>query len=114
MEEPAQSEAQPHEFQEVKIEEVGGQHIALEDLRVVKLRVTADLGNARMLVRAVLELKVGSVVTLDKMAGEMTDVFVNGLPLAKGEIVVIGDALHVRIIEISGVGNLPDGAGHED
>ncbi len=114
MEEPAQSEAQPHEFQEVSIEEVGPQHIDLDDLRRVKVRVTADLGNSRMLVREVLDLKVGSVVTLDKMAGEMTDVFVNGLPLAKGEIVVIGDALHVRIVEVSGVGEFPEGTAIED
>jgi len=56
-----------------------------------------------MLVREVLDLKQGSIVPLDKLAGEMTDIYVNGIPLAKGEVVVIGDSLHVRVGEILGV-----------
>ena len=55
-----------------------------------------------MLVREVLELKRGSIVQLDKLAGEMTDIYVNGLHLARGEVVVIADVLHVRIGEIVG------------
>jgi len=41
-------------------------------------------------------------VQLSKLAGEMTDIYLNGLPLARGEVVVIGDTLHVRIGEIVG------------
>lgn len=75
-------------------------HLTLEDVRNVRLRLTAELGQTSMRVREVLALKVGSIVTLDKMAGELTDIFVNGLPLARGEIVVISDILHVRMSEI--------------
>jgi flagellar motor switch protein FliN/FliY len=46
--------------------------------------------------------KVGAVIQLDKLAGEMTDIYLNGLPLARGEVVVIGDSLHIRIGEILG------------
>lgn len=72
------------------------------DLMKVHLSVSAELGRSILRVRDVLDLKVGSLVTLDKMAGEMTDIFVNGLHLARGEVVVIGDVLHVRVAEVCG------------
>lgn len=74
--------------------------LTLDDVMNVRLSVTADLGHAAMKVRDVVALKVGSIVTLNKMAGELTDIYVNGLPLAKGEVVVINDSLHVRMSEI--------------
>lgn len=76
------------------------EHLSLDDVMNVRLRLTAELGKAPMKVREVLELKVGSIVTLNKLAGEPTDISVNGLPLARGEVVVISDILHVRISEI--------------
>jgi len=93
-----------HEFNEVvqgKI--IPFEKLAVDDLKNVRLTITADLGEAPMLVREVLDLKQGSIVPLDKLAGEMTDIYVNGIPLAKGEVVVIGDSLHVRVGEILGV-----------
>lgn len=77
-------------------------NLTLDDLKNVKLTVSADLGSCKLLVRDVLELRRGSVVRLSKPAGEMTDIYVNGLPLARGEVVVIGDTLHVRIGELIG------------
>ena len=76
------------------------ERLALDDVMNVRLRLTAELGQAPMKVRDVLALKVGSIVTLNKMAGEPTDLYVNGLPLARGEVVVINDTLHVRMSEI--------------
>ncbi len=104
MEVSNESKAEAHEFAEVEPPaEAAAQTLSLSDLAGVRLSITADLGKSSMLVRDIIELKKGSVVSLDKLAGEMTDVFVNGMPLAKGEVVVIGDALHVRIAEICGV-----------
>jgi flagellar motor switch protein FliN len=80
-------------------------HLALEELGKVKLTLSAELGRTTMLVREVLELKRGNVVELDKLAGEMTDININGIPFAHGEVVVLGDNLHVRLAEIFG---LPD------
>ncbi len=77
-------------------------HLAVEDMKGVRLQISADLGSCKMLVREVLELKRGSVVQLNKLAGEMTDIYINGLALARGEVVVIGDALHVRVGELTG------------
>ncbi len=76
------------------------EQLDLEDMRNVRLRLTAELGQTHLRVREVLALKVGSIVTLNKMAGELTDISVNGLPLARGEVVVISDILHVRMSEI--------------
>lgn len=92
-----------HEFDEVvqnKI--VPFDKLGIENLQNVRLLVSADLGETVMLVREVLELRQGSIVPLDKLAGEMTDIYVNDIPLAKGEVVVIADSLHVRIGEIYG------------
>ncbi len=76
------------------------EHLSVTDLRHVRLNVTANLGNCSLLVRDVLELRRGSVLAMDKIAGEMIDLYVNGIPFAKGEVVVFGDSLHVRIAEI--------------
>ncbi len=79
------------------------EHLTLRDLRKVKLPVTAELGTCHLLVREVLDLKRGSVLALNKMAGEMADLMVNGVPFARGEVVVLGDTLHVRIAEVFGM-----------
>jgi flagellar motor switch protein FliN/FliY len=79
-------------------------HLMLDDLAAVPLMVAAELGRAKTRVRDILDLKVGSLVTLEKVAGEMADITVNGIPFARGEVVVIGDMLHVRIAEIGGSG----------
>jgi len=96
-------EAQPHEFEEVsRAAQPPTRHLDLGDLDDVTLDISADLGRAEMTVGEILELARGMIVPLDKVAGEMTDICVNGLPLARGEVMVIGDVLHVRIGEIHG------------
>lgn len=100
-------QAQDHEFQEVQaVETPAGQNLELDDLMQVKLVISADLGTSQMSVRDLVDLKEGSIVPLSKLAGELTDVLLNELPLARGEIVVIGDSLHVRITEIIGVSDV--------
>jgi flagellar motor switch protein FliN/FliY len=97
-----QEEAPQHDFNEVHAETRSSEHLDISDLYPVRLKITADLGSSTMLVRQILDLSKGAVVQLEKLAGEMSDVYVNELPLAKGEIVVIGDSLHIRIAEIVG------------
>lgn len=97
-------EAHDMEFPEVEaMDASAGISLSMDDLGRVPLRLTVDLGSAPMKVRDVLELKVGSVVSLDKMAGEMTDVQLGGQQIARGEVVVLGDLLNVRLSEIFGV-----------
>jgi flagellar motor switch protein FliN/FliY len=66
----------------------------------VNLNVTIELGRTRMLVEDVLRLGEGSVVELDKLAGDPVDVYVNGRHVARGEVLVVNDNFCVRVSEI--------------
>lgn len=66
----------------------------------VQLDATVELGRSRLTIREILGLGPGSVVELDKLAGEPADLLVNGKLLARGEIVVIDDDFGIRITEI--------------
>jgi flagellar motor switch protein FliN/FliY len=73
---------------------------SIELLRDVELNVKIELGRARMLVEDVLKLCEGSVVELDKLAGDPVDVFVNDRLVARGEVLVLNDNFCVRVNEI--------------
>lgn len=77
-------------------EEVSG----IELLMDIPLEISVELGRVKMLVKDVVELGTGSIVEIDKAAGEPVDVMVNGRVVAKGEVVVIEDNFGVRITEI--------------
>ena len=77
-----------------------GEPATIDLLMDVPLRVTVELGRTRMSVRQVLELQSGSVVELDRMAGEAVDVMVNDRLMARGEVVVVDDKFGIRITEI--------------
>jgi flagellar motor switch protein FliN/FliY len=66
----------------------------------VPLELTVELGRKRMFIKDVLELTIGSIVELDRVAGEPVDVLVNGRIIARGEVVVIEDNFGIRITEI--------------
>lgn len=68
----------------------------------VSLTVTVELGRIRMPLRDLLRLQDGSVVELDRLAGAPVDVLANGTPVARGDVVVVGDELGVRISELLG------------
>src|SRR5690606_34259942 len=66
----------------------------------VPLQVSVELGRTKKLIKEILELNTGSIIELDKMAGEPVDILVNGKLVAKGEVVVIEDSFGVRITDI--------------
>ena len=103
-----------HEFAEVHPEALLPDRLAIEDLREVRLIVSADLGQAVLLVRDIVELRRGSVVPLNKLAGELTDIYINDVPMAKGEVVVIADTIHVRVAEVAGVVDQEKEMGEDD
>ena len=72
----------------------------IELLMDVSLRVTVELGRTRMQLSQVLELQHGSVVELDRIAGDPVDIFVNDCLMARGEVVVVDDKFGVRITEM--------------
>jgi flagellar motor switch protein FliN/FliY len=71
----------------------------------VKLTLTVELGRAEVPIKKVLELTRGSVIELDKIAGEPVELFANGKLIAKGEVVVIEDNFGLRITSISSLDN---------
>jgi flagellar motor switch protein FliN/FliY len=73
---------------------------SIDLLRDVELNVKIELGRSRMLVEEVLKLAEGSVVELDKLAGDPVDVFVNERLVARGEVLVLNDNFCVRVNEI--------------
>ena len=68
----------------------------------VTMPVSVQLGQTRMTIRELLNLKKGKLVQLSRMAGEPVDVFISGKLLAKGEITVVDDMLSIRIGSLYG------------
>ncbi len=66
----------------------------------VPLEMTVELGRAKKTIKEILEMGSGSVVELDKIAGEPVDILVNGKVIAKGEVVVIDENFGVRVLDI--------------
>jgi flagellar motor switch protein FliN/FliY len=76
---------------------------AFNDLRrlsAVPVDLSVEIGRTRMTVGETLELREGSVVTLDRMAGEPVDLLVNGTPIARGEVVVIDEQFGLRLTQV--------------
>lgn len=81
---------------------------SIDLLRDVDLDLKIELGRTHMLLEDVLKLRRGSVVTLDKLAGDPVDLFVNGRLVARGEILVLNDNFCVRVAELVGSDLLAD------
>ena len=81
---------------------IGGEAQNLDIVMDIPLEVSVELGRKRMSIRDILDLGSGSIVELDKIAGEPVDLLVNGRLVARGEVVVIEDNFGVRITEIVG------------
>ena len=73
---------------------------SIDFLYDVKLEVSVVLGSTRMLIRDLLSVDAGSIVELNKLAGESLDVIVNDKVIARGEAVVINDKFGVRLTEV--------------
>ncbi len=72
----------------------------LEIIADVPLQVTVELGKCKKSVKEIMGFTIGTVIVLNRLAGELVDVLVNGRLLARGEVVVIDDSYGVRITEI--------------
>lgn len=72
----------------------------IELLMDVSMHVTVELGRTRMQLAQILELQHGSVVELDRLAGDPVDVIVNDCMVAHGEVVIVDDKFGVRITEM--------------
>lgn len=77
-----------------------GQELNMDLIMGVSLDVSVEIGRTKRLVKEILEFNKGTLVVLDKLAGEQVDLFVNGQCIAKGDVVVIDDNFGIRITEI--------------
>jgi flagellar motor switch protein FliN/FliY len=82
----------------------------LARLRDVPVELSVEIGRSRITVGETLELRVGSIVVLDRMAGEPVDLLVNGTPIARGEVVVIDEEFGLRLTEVLGGERIEDAA----
>lgn len=72
----------------------------LQLLTDVSLQLSFELGRTRKTVRDILQFKKGSILSLNKLAGESIDVLVNNMNIASGELVVLDDQFSIRITDI--------------
>ena len=79
----------------------------LRRLSDVPIDLTVEIGRTRLTVGETLELRQGSILTLNRMAGEPVDLLVNGTPIARGEVVVIDEQFGVRITDVLGHAGTP-------
>ena len=76
---------------------------SLENLRVLEnidVKLTVEVGGAEIKLRDLLRINEGSVIELERLAGEPLDILANGTKIAKGEVVTVGDQLGLTVVEI--------------
>jgi flagellar motor switch protein FliN len=78
----------------------GGQEMNLQLILDVAVTLALEVGRARMPVRDLLQLAPGAVVELDRLAGEPLDVLVNGVRIARGEVVVVNEKFGIRLTDV--------------
>jgi flagellar motor switch protein FliN/FliY len=80
----------------------------LQRLHNVPVELAVEIGRTRMTIGETLALGPGSIVSLNRLAGEPVDLLVNGRPIARGEVVVVDEEFGLRVTEIvSAAGNAP-------
>lgn len=72
----------------------------LRRLSDVPMELSVEIGRTRMTVGETLQLRAGSIVKLERLAGEPVDLLVNGTPIARGEVVIVDEEFGLRVTEI--------------
>jgi flagellar motor switch protein FliN/FliY len=95
-------EAKPASFDELKdtAKPQLNEDTNLEVILDIPVHVSMEIGRTRMPIRNLLQLNQGSVIELDRLAGEPMDVLVNGTLIAHGEVVVVNEKFGVRLTDI--------------
>jgi flagellar motor switch protein FliN len=100
MEQRAESMEQEINFEELNENKSSGPARDLEFLLDIPLLVSVELGRTKMLINDLLQLGQGSVVELEKLAGEPMEIYVNSRLIARGEVVVVNEKFGVRLTDI--------------
>ena len=101
LEEQAVAEAAPAAaFDEVVDDGVPGSDVNLDVVLDIPVNISMEIGRTKISIRNLLQLNQGSVVELDRLAGEPMDVLVNGTLIARGEVVVVNEKFGIRLTDI--------------
>ena len=93
------------EFQPLQPASIAGSDGAdLRRLHDVPVELAVEIGRTRMTIGQTLELRPGSVVSLNRLAGEPVDLLINGKPIARGEVVVIDEEFGLRVTDVVSTG----------
>ena len=98
-----QDETSTEETEQAESETQKSERASVENLRVLEnidVKLTVEVGNAEIKIRDLLRLNEGSIVELDRLAGDPLDILVNGTMIAQGEVVMVGERFGVRFSEI--------------
>ena len=76
----------------------------IENLKVlenIEVKLTVEVGSSELKIRDLLRLNEGSVVELERLAGDPLDILANGVKIAKGEVVMVGERFGIRFTEVT-------------
>ena len=76
----------------------------IENLKVlenIEVKLTVEVGSTEMKIKDLLKLNEGSVVELERLAGDPLDILANGVKIAKGEVVMVGERFGIRFTEVT-------------
>jgi flagellar motor switch protein FliN/FliY len=95
-------DAQPAELEELTDSGTlsGEEHRRLDTILDIPVTISMEVGRTKINIRNLLQLNQGSVVELDRVAGEALDVLVNGTLIAHGEVVVVNDKFGIRLTDV--------------
>lgn len=97
---PPETPVREARFVDLRDQPIGEDRQSIDFLRDVEVELTAELGSTRMRIKHILGLRPGSVVELDRLAGEPVELTINKTLIARGEVVVVDEKFAVRITEI--------------
>jgi len=96
-----ESDANPISFEELHSEVTKGNHNPeLEVILDIPVSISMEVGRTSITIRNLLQLNQGSVIELDRLAGEPLDVLVNGTLIAHGEVVVVNEKFGIRMTDV--------------
>ena len=93
-------EPTPAQFSSLQADEANGPDLNLDVILDVPVTLSLEVGRARLPIRNLLQLNQGSVIELDRLAGEPLDVLVNGTLIAHGEVVVVNEKFGIRLTDV--------------
>ena len=85
-------------------EETNSDNAGIDNLKVlenIEVKLTVEVGSTELKIRDLLRLNEGSVVELERLAGDPLDILANGVKIAKGEVVMVGERFGIRFTEVT-------------